>query len=98
MRDTLGPDGCSALLGRALDECEPMHPVLRCMRGPDTREIQLEGVAAAIEQFGIDAAEAGIDALLASLAGILGRLIGDDMTMRLLEIDTGSSGLHEETT
>ena len=91
LRDTLGPDGCSALLSRALAQCERTHPVLAHMRGADGREIQLDGVSAGIERFGYDAAEAGVEAMLASLLGILGKLIGEDMTMRLLDLDASES-------
>lgn len=97
LRDALGPDGCSALLGRALDSCESRHPVLKDMRGPDGREIRLEGVAEGIERYGVDAAEAGIDAMFASLADILGRLIGEDMAMQLIGMDVGEAGSDEET-
>ena len=96
LREALGPDGCSALLARALAECEPTHPVLKHMRGPDGREVQLEGVSAGIERFGFDAAEAGAEAMFASLTGILGRLIGEDMAMRLIDLGAGESSQNEE--
>lgn len=96
LRDALGPDGCSALLTRALTECEPKHPVLKHMRGADGREVQLDGVSAAIGLYGSEAAEAGIDALLTSLVGILGKLIGEDMALRLLDLDAGESSQGQE--
>lgn len=94
--EALGPDGCSALLARALTQCEPTHPVLQRIRGADGREIQLDGVPAAIEQYGYAAAEAGVDALLTSLVEILGKLIGEDMALRLLDLDAGESGRNRE--
>lgn len=97
LRDALGPDGCSALLGRALDECEAKHPVLTLMRGPDAREIQLDRVSAGIEAYGMKAAEAGIDAMFASLTGILERLVGADMARRLMDMHAGDDRSREET-
>lgn len=97
LRDALGPDGSSALIGRALAECEPAHPVLKSLRGGDGREIGLEGVFTTVERYGLEKAEAGVDALVASLAGILGKLIGEDMAMRLLDLDTGESSQNQET-
>jgi hypothetical protein len=96
LRDALGPDGCSALIGRALAECEPGHPVLKHMRGPDGREIQLDHVSAAVERYGLDKAEAGVNAMVASLGAILAKLIGEDMTQRLLDLDAGESSQNQE--
>ena len=96
LRDTLGPDGCSALLSRALAECERAHPVLAHMRRGDGREIQLDGVSAGIQRFGYDAAEAGVEAMIASLLGILGKLIGEDMALRLLDLDAGESSRNQD--
>ena len=96
LRDTLGPDGCSALLSRALAECERTHPVVAHLRGGDGREIRLEGVAAGIQRFGYDAAEAGVEAMVASLLGILGKLIGEDMALRLLDLDAGDAGRNQD--
>lgn len=85
LRDAMGPDGCSALLTRALAQCEPQHPVLKHMRGPDEREIQLEGVSAAIAQHGVAVVEAAVEAVETALVDILGRLIGEDMALRLID-------------
>lgn len=95
--EALGLDGCSALLDRALAECEPKHPVLKHMRGRDGREIQLTGISVAVERHGYDAAEAGVDAILTSLVGILGKLIGEDMALRLLDLDTGDFSENQES-
>lgn len=96
LREALGPDGCSALLTRALAECETKHPVLKHVRGPDEREIQLDGVAAAVAQHGLGTVEAGVGALFASLLGILERLIGEDMALRLIDFDARESSPDEE--
>ena len=96
LREALGHDGSSALLNRALAECQPRHPVLNHMRGGDGREIQLDGVSAGIAQFGAEAAEAGVEAMIGSLLGILGKLIGDDMALRLLDLDAGESSQNQD--
>jgi hypothetical protein len=92
LRESLGVDGCAALLARALAECEKQHPALKSMRGPDEREIQLQGVPAATAVHGLRTVEAAIEALQMSLAGILARLIGEDMAMRLMDLEAPSSG------
>lgn len=97
LRETLGPDGSAALIGRALAACEPQHPVVKLLRGGDGREIGLDGVSTAVGQHGLQETEAAVDAMIASLAGILGRLIGDDMAMRLLDLDAGEPGQNQET-
>ena len=91
LRETLGADGASALISRAMATCEPQYPVVKLLGGGDGREIELDGVPAAVARHGLDATEAGVDAMVASLAAILGKLIGEDMTMRLLEIDAAES-------
>lgn len=92
LREALGPDGCSALLARALAECEPDHPALRQMRGADERELQLHGIPAVVATHGIVAVEAAVEALITSLLGILARLIGDDMALRLIDLDIPAPG------
>ena len=87
LREALGPDGCSALLSRALAECEPRHPVLKQLRGPDEREVQLGNVSAAIAAHGVVPVAVAVDALTASLTGILARIIGEDMALRLIGLD-----------
>ena len=96
LRDTLGPDGSAALLSRTLAECERAHPVLALMRGSDGREIQLDCVSVGIERYGLDAAEAGVEAMITSLLGILGKLIGEDMAMRLLDLDAGDASRNKD--
>ena len=99
LREALGPDGCSALLARALGRCEAQHPVLRHLRGPDDRELELEGVSTAVAQYGVGVVKAAVDALVASLVEILGRLIGEDMALRLIDVegrDLGKTGRTRE--
>jgi hypothetical protein len=87
LRDALGEDGCNALLARALARSEPDHPALTTVRRLDGDSIQLDGVVAAAEAHGIAAVKAAIEALLATLVDVLGRLIGEEMAIRLIDQD-----------
>lgn len=92
LRESLGVDGCSGLLARAIADCEREHPALKEMRGPDEREVQLQDVSAAVALHGIPAVGAAVEALQGSLTGILGRLVGEDMAMRLMDLEGPASG------
>ena len=80
----MGDDGCAALLARALARTEGAHPVLTVMRRITDGDIVLDGVAAGVERHGIGAVTAGLEALFAALTDILGRLIGEDMALRVM--------------
>ena len=49
--------------------------------------VHLDGVAASAETHGIVAVTAAVEALLAALLDILGRLIGEDMAIQLIDYD-----------
>jgi hypothetical protein len=87
LRDTMGEDGCTALFARALARTEAKHPVLTRIRRTSDGGIQLDAVVAGVEAHGVPAVTAGIEALLAALIDVLGRLIGEDMTVRIIEHD-----------
>jgi hypothetical protein len=87
LRDALGEDGCNALLLSALARTEPEHPALTVIRRFDGDSFHLDGVVASVEAHGVAAVTAAIEALLASVVEILGRLIGEDMAIRLIEQD-----------
>jgi hypothetical protein len=96
LRDAMGEDGCAALLARALARTEAQHPALKELRRMDGREIRLDGVVTSVEVHGIAAVDAAIEALLATLVDVLGRLIGEDMALRLLDLDARQSGTDGE--
>lgn len=80
----LGENGCRALFTRALAQARAAHPalgalVLRTEPGP-----VLGGVGESVEAHGEAVVTVGLEALLAALIELLGRLIGADMTARLL--------------
>jgi hypothetical protein len=84
LRATFGADGSTALLARSLALAEPDHPALAAMRRRDGREIVLDGVAAAVDRHGQAAVEEAVDALMTALEMVLGRLVGEDMAMRII--------------
>lgn len=86
LRDALGDDGTTALLARALRRTEEHHPSLKSVRRLDGMSIHLDGVPAAVEEHGVAHVSAAVEALLAALVDILGRLIGEDMAMRILDL------------
>lgn len=85
LRDSMGDDGCNALLARALTRTEAKNPALTDIRRLHDGGIYLDGVLASVETHGVAAVTASIEALLAALVEILGRLIGEDMAIRLID-------------
>lgn len=82
---SLGATGFNALLTRALAQTELVHPILKQIRIGRPTEPVLGGIDALVETHGDSAVVAGLEAMLETLFGLLGRLIGDDMVPRLVE-------------
>lgn len=91
LRDAMGEDGCNALLVRALARTEANHPALKDVCRLNDGSVHLTGVVASVEAHGVEAVTAAIEALLAAVVDILGRLIGEDMAIRLLDHDAPRS-------
>jgi hypothetical protein len=87
LRDVMGEDGSSALLARALSQTERAHPALQSIRRLNGGSIHLDGVIAGVEAHDVAELTAAVEALLGALIGILGRLIGEDMAIRLIDSD-----------
>jgi hypothetical protein len=87
LQDAMGADGCTALLARALARTETHHPALTDIRRLDEGSIHLDGVVASVATHGVAGVATAIEALVAALIEILGRLIGEDMAIRLIEHD-----------
>jgi hypothetical protein len=81
-----GQYGSHALVTRALASVQGRHPVLR--RVTVTEAHQVSGLADTVSAHGADATIEGIIAMVAALADLIGRLIGDDLAMLLLEQST----------
>lgn len=91
LRQSVGDDGCNALVARVLRRTEPEHPVLTDIRRVTDAGIYLDRVSAGVESHGIGAVQAAIEALLAALIDVLAGLIGADMVLNLLDHDDPSS-------
>lgn len=78
----IGGAGYQGLLLRALDEVRIPHA---WMNGLGCEAGRLNGLAAAADGQTPAAVSAGMLALIAALARVLGRITGDDMATRLIE-------------
>lgn len=81
----LGANGTYALLTRALSQARPQHPALGEIRLDALAEPVLQGVGEAVQSHGPSAVAGALEAVLVELLELLGRLIGDDMSARLVE-------------
>ncbi|MEO8336024.1 MAG: hypothetical protein ABI664_13685 [bacterium] len=82
---SLGGAGFNALLTRALLQAEAEHPLLKDIHVGHSGEPILGGAAEIVAAHGPAAVAAALEAMLAIMFGLLGRLIGDDMVPRLVE-------------
>ncbi len=78
----IGGEGYRALLARALGETRPGHPVLAGLTcfGEDEPAMR-----AAVRTHGADALVAGMVAVLRAMISLLGRIMGDEMAVHLVE-------------
>lgn len=83
----LGATGTHALVTRALSEAHAQHPSLRSLRVTPPPDPILEGLQASTRTHGVEAVAAGLTSALVGLFELLGRLIGEDMTARLVDPD-----------
>lgn len=84
LRDTMGADGCTALFARALARTETAHPALKSIRRITKADIGLDDVARSVDAHGIAAVTGALEAFFAALIDVLGRLIGEDMALRIV--------------
>ena len=84
LRDSMGEEGHNALLARALAHTEGSHPALKGIRRSDNG-MHLDGIVASVEIHGVPAVTRSIEALFAAVFDILGRLIGEDMAVRIID-------------
>jgi hypothetical protein len=78
----IGRDGYRALFRRAREEELPTHPALA---GLDCEGRDDEQVAAAVAAHGADAVSAAVLALMTALIVLLGRVVGEEMAIQLVE-------------
>jgi hypothetical protein len=81
----VGPDGCHALFTRALAQARDEYPALAQIHLQPRSEPYIDGVAEAIMAHGDSTTADALESMLARLVELLGRLIGDDMAMKLIE-------------
>lgn len=81
----VGPDGCHALFTRALAETRTEYPALAQVQLRARSEPYIDGVAETIMAHGDPATAEALESMLVRLVELLGRLIGDDMAMKLIE-------------
>lgn len=80
----VGPIGCHALFTRALADTGALHPLLSGIRLQNQTQPYFGGTAEISDAYGPAATAEALDAMLVTLVEILGRLIGDDMAMKLI--------------
>jgi hypothetical protein len=93
----VGSDGCHALFTRALAQTRTDHPALGQIQLHARSDPYVDSVAESIMAHGDPATAAGLEALLVHLIELLGRLIGDDMAMKLIERSVAASERGEPT-
>jgi hypothetical protein len=87
----VGSDGSHALFSRALAEARTKHPSLMQIELRVRSEPYVDGVTETIMAHGEGATRAGLESMLVRLIALLGRLIGDEMAMRLIEQSLAAS-------
>ena len=80
-----GPYGYHALLTRALAQARREHPVLAAVRIRAPLTPLLDGLQEAAQVHGTGALTEGAVALVAAVLTLLGRVIGEDMALQLME-------------
>lgn len=81
----VGRDGCHALFVRALAQTRLDNATLDGVQLRPLSEPYLDGVADAIMSGGDTAVAEALESMLVHIVELLGRLIGDDMAVKLIE-------------
>lgn len=85
----VGTDGSQALFARALSLAQAQDQSLTVVPPPARSALLLDGLAASAESRDAGTVVAGVVLILASLIELLDRLVGNDLTLRLVEISGG---------
>jgi hypothetical protein len=93
----VGPDGCHALFTRALAQARNDYPALEQIQLRARSEPYIDGIADIITGHGDGATAQALESMLVRLVELLGRLIGDDMAMKLIERSLAASEYVEGT-
>ncbi len=81
----VGPDGCHALFTRARAQAQTENPALGHIQLRARSEPYLDGISQSISAHGEAATAEAVESMLVRLVALLGRLIGDDMSTKLIE-------------
>ena len=81
----VGRDGCHALFARALSEARTDDSALEGIHLRAGSDPYVDGTAETITAYGDAATAEGLESMLVRLVELLGRLIGDDMAVKLIE-------------
>ena len=81
----VGIDGAAALFARALTHAQSEHPALHGVRYAPRASGCLEGIADSARTHGASVVAQSVAGILISLIELLGRLIGEDMALQLVE-------------
>jgi len=93
----VGSDGCHALFSRALAQTRTEYPALGKIELRARSEPYIDGVAETIMAHGEAPTAEALESMLARLIELLGRLIGDDMAMKLIERSLAASETADAT-
>ena len=93
-----GMYGSRALLMRALAKAQRDHPSLSGVSVTDAKSPCVVGLAESAHAHGAKSVAEGIVAVLAALADLVGRLIGDDLVVNLLEQSAAASAAGDPMT
>jgi hypothetical protein len=80
-----GVDGTNALFARALVRAQADYPALANVRHSHQSAVCLERLAESVRIHGAAATADGVAAILTALIELLGRLIGQDIAIRIVE-------------
>lgn len=86
LRESLGADGCDALIDRALARTQAEHPVLKEFPRGKGASVDLNDAVAG-DEIHTPAVRAAVEALLTTIVEVLARLIGEDMATRIMYSD-----------
>lgn len=93
----VGSDGCHALFTRALAQARTESPALGQIQLRARSEQHIDGVAESIMAHGDDATAEALESMVARLVELLGRLVGEDMAVTLIERSWPTSDNGDET-
>lgn len=85
LRYWVGADGANVLFRRALAQARDKHPSLQRIQLQSRSATLLGDLEESASAHGAADIVAGIEAMLVALLELLGRLIGDDMTLQFAE-------------